>query len=126
MKLYAVTAGEYSDYHIITLQADEKKAKKIAEVLERIDYERGIDVEEFESDDWEDDPRPVWLVRSYNGNILNIDVTEDTKEGTMMLHYAGIKAGERLDKVKAKTLEQARKIVQDRLAEEKARKEGLA
>jgi hypothetical protein len=121
MKLYAVTAGEYSDYHIITLQADEKKAQKIAEVLERIDYDRDIDVEEFESDDWEDDPRPVWLVRSYNGNIHDIDATGSTHEGTKMIRHAGI----RLDMVKAKTSEQARKIVQDRLAEEKARKEGL-
>lgn len=122
MKLYAVTAGEYSDYHIITLQADEKKAQKIAEVLERIDYERGIDVEEFESDDWEDDPRPVWLVESYNGNIYDIRATASTNEHTKMIRNARI----RLDMVKAKTSEQARKIVQDRLAEEKARKEGLA
>ena len=122
MKLYAVTSGAYSDYHIITLQADEKKAQKIAEVLEKINYDRGIDVEEFESDEWEDDPRPVWLVRSFNGNILDIDATGSTHEGTKMIRHAGI----RLDMVKAKTSEQARKIVQDRLAEEKARKEGLA
>lgn len=122
MKLYAVTSGAYSDYHIITLQADEKKAQKIAEVLEKINYDRGIDVEEFESDEWEDDPRPVWLVRSFNGNILDIDATGSTHEGTKMIRNAGI----RLDMVKAKTSEQARKIVQDLLAEEKARKEGLA
>lgn len=124
MKLYAVTAGEYSDYHIITLQADEEKAQKIAEVLKRscFDYEETIDVEEFESDDWEDDPRPVWLVRSYNGNIHDISVTGGTNEHTKIIRHAGI----RLDMVKAKTSEQARKIVQDRLAEEKARKEGLA
>lgn len=122
MKLYAVTAGAYSDYHIITLQADEKKAQKIAEVLEKSNYDRGIDVEEFESDDWEDDPRPVWLVRSYNGNIVDIDATGSTYESTKAILRAGI----RLDRVKAKTSEQARKIVQDRLAEEKARKEGLA
>ena len=30
MKLYAVTKGDYSDYHIITLTASEDAAKKIA------------------------------------------------------------------------------------------------
>ena len=30
-KLYAVTAGEYSDYHIVAITSDKKKAEQIKE-----------------------------------------------------------------------------------------------
>ena len=121
MKLYAVTEGAYSDYHIVTLQADEAKAYKIAAVLSG----NGdvYDVEEFESDDWEEDPRPVWSVYIEKGQVIlnSVSKTESTVEWSKTWPF-----GRTVTYVKAKTAEQAVKILQDRLAEEKARKEGLA
>lgn len=40
-KLYAVTSGEYEDYHIITLTASRRRAEKIAEMYD-------ANVEEYE------------------------------------------------------------------------------
>ena len=121
MKLYAVTAGEYSDYRIVTLQTDREKAERIAEVLS----DRGdvYDVEEFESDDWETDPRPVWSVYIEKGQVItkSVSKTESTVEWSKTWPF-----GRTIVYIKAKTAEQAIKIAQDRLAKEKARKEGLA
>lgn len=121
MKLYAVTEGLYSDYHIVTLQADEAKAYKIAEVLSG---NGGVyDVEEFESDDWEADPRPVWSVSVDSGLVQAMFTSKTESTVEWMKEWP---SGRRIYYVKAKAVEQAVKIIQDRLAEEKARKEGLA
>lgn len=122
MKLYAVTEGAYSDYHIVTLQADREKAERIAEVLSDRGYV--YDVEEFESDDWETDPRPVWSVKVDNmmAQAGHISKTESTVE--WMKEWP---SGLRVYYVKAKTPFAAITIVTDRLAKEKAERilEGL-
>lgn len=46
MKLYAITDGEYSDYRIITLTADEAKAKRLAKML-------NANVEEYEDGEYD-------------------------------------------------------------------------
>ena len=46
MKLYAITDGEYSDYGIITLTADEKKAERLAKML-------NANVEEYEDGEYD-------------------------------------------------------------------------
>ena len=43
-KLYAVTSGEYEDYHIITLTESRRRAEKIAEMYD-------ADVEEYEDNE---------------------------------------------------------------------------
>lgn len=46
MKLYAITDGEYSDYGIITLTADEAKAERLAKML-------NANVEEYEDGEYD-------------------------------------------------------------------------
>lgn len=122
MKLYAVTNGEYSDYHIVTLQADKKKAKRIAAVLSARGDE--YDVEEYESDDWETDPRPVWMVSVY-GDVIKGEaaLTEGTREAWEKGFF--FRKNLRFCKVKARTADEAMKIVADKIAEEKAKEAGL-
>ena len=50
MTIYAVTQGEYSDYHIDSLYLDKNKAILRAAVL-RNDDDEGIYIEEFETED---------------------------------------------------------------------------
>lgn len=46
MKLYAITDGEYSDYGIITLTADEAKAERLAKML-------NANIEEYEDGEYD-------------------------------------------------------------------------
>lgn len=47
-KLYAVTAGTFSDYHIITICTDRDKADRIADWYNRVSRHDQADVEEYE------------------------------------------------------------------------------
>lgn len=59
MKLYAITDGEYSEYEIITLTADEKKAERLAKML-------NANVEEYEDGEYD-------TVLNHEGeNIYNV------------------------------------------------------
>lgn len=59
-KLYAVTSGEYNDYHIITLTKSRKRAEKIAKMYD-------ADVEEYE-DNEELTAKPLtYTVYAYGG-----------------------------------------------------------
>lgn len=48
MKVYVITKGEYSDYHICAVSLDAEKAKNIARIC---GY--GAEIEEYETDTWE-------------------------------------------------------------------------
>lgn len=61
MKLYAVTKGSYSDYHIITLTRSKRRAEKIASLCSD-KYDDAV-VEEYEESNIE--LKPIWLVRFY-------------------------------------------------------------
>lgn len=59
-KLYAVTSGEYTDYHIITLTESRRRAEKIAEMYD-------ANVEEYE-DNEELTAKPLtYTVYAYGG-----------------------------------------------------------
>jgi hypothetical protein len=61
MKIYVVTDGEYSDYHIITATTDQSVAEKIAKKF-------GADIEEYENA--EIMLQPLWFIRfDKNGDV---------------------------------------------------------
>lgn len=61
MKIYVVTDGEYSDYHIITATADLSVAKKVAKKF-------GGEIEEYENA--EVMLQPLWLILfEKNGDV---------------------------------------------------------
>lgn len=47
-KLYAITAGEYSDYHIITLCSDREKAERLVRWYNRHEKFGEAEIEEYE------------------------------------------------------------------------------
>lgn len=59
-KLYAVTSGEYEDYHIITLTESRRRAEKIAEMYD-------ADVEEYEDNEELTAKPPTYTVYAYGG-----------------------------------------------------------
>lgn len=75
MKIYVVTKGDYSDYHIITATTDKAQAKKIADKFSDDWGEAKVEI----YDDAEIYLKTVWLVRfdtKGNVNELRVDNSE--------------------------------------------------
>lgn len=51
MKIYVITKGEYSEYHICGVALDYEHAKEIRELLSRGSYYQAI-IEEYDTDKW--------------------------------------------------------------------------
>lgn len=113
MKVYVITKGEYSDYHICAVTTDEETAKKLAdkysdsyddafiEDFDTDDAEMGltgkklfqckfyldnseISIEEVES--WEGIRSEHFIVKkTYHGDSLYVKVNADTKEEALKI-----------------------------------------
>ena len=125
MKLYAVTKGDYSDYHIITLTASKDAAKKIAK---RFSDEYNVaKVEEYE------DGKIIlgnylYFVRVVGGIVD--DVVESDSEYNLydtFVSYGTMIGGEKMyyTYVLTDSAEKAAKIGKDRIMKFIAKKEGL-
>jgi hypothetical protein len=68
-KLYAVTAGEYSDYHIITICSNKEKAEEICKLYNRGDPYYDASIEEYEDGVRVDLNRPIFKV-TIDGPLL--------------------------------------------------------
>lgn len=124
MKLYAVTKGDYSDYHIITMTASKDAAKKIAK---RFSGTYDAKVEEYEDGDIILG-KELYFVRMVNGNID--DVTEDGSEYNLFdtsVYHGNTWGGEPMyyTHVLTDSAEKAAKIGKDRIMKYIAEKEGL-
>ena len=125
MKRYAVTKGDYSDYHIITLTADKEAAKKIAKM-----FSDGYDVAKVE--EYEDGKiilgKKLYFVRMVDGNVD--DVSEDVSDYylfdvSVYRWHANRGKGLYYTHVLADTAEKAAKIGKDRIMKYIAEKESL-
>ena len=124
MKLYAVTKGDYSDYHIITLTADKEAAKKIAK---RFSGTYDAMVEEYEDGEIILG-KELYFVRMVDGNID--DVTEDGSEYNLFdtsVYHGNTWGGKPIyyTHVLTDSAEKAAKIGKDRIMKYIAEKEGL-
>ena len=78
MKLYAITRGDYSDYHIIALTADKNVAKQLAKRFSNRDgFYGNATIEEYEDGKFILN-KELYYVRMEDGNI--VDVTPDLSE----------------------------------------------
>lgn len=125
MKLYAVTKGDYSDYHIITLTADKEVAKKLAKRFS--DKYTAATVEEYE-DGKIIFGKKLYFVRVVDGNVD--DVSEDSSDyylfDASVFHWH-VNHGKWIyyTYVLTDTAEKAEKIGKDRIMKHIAKKEGL-
>ena len=112
MKIYAITKGEYSDYHICALTVSKEKAAKLRKI-----YSDSFDeayIEEYEDSDSED-IRALFIYRQSNDNVAIWDFNENEKvdiDGNGDIYAI----------VSAKDKEHARKKAQDMIAKYKAEK----
>lgn len=124
MKLYAVTKGDYSDYHIITLTASKDAAKKIAK---RFSGSYDAKVEEYEDGEIILG-KELYFVRMVDGNID--DVAEDDSDYSLFdtsVYHGNTWGGKPMyyTHVLTDTAEKAAKIGKDRIMKYIAEKEGL-
>lgn len=124
MKIYVVTKGSYSDYHIVAATLDKEKAEAIAKRFS--DKWDDCDVEEYE--DCEVDTRPYWNV-TFEGSTSNII---DCKLSDMGEYDIGLLNVFRKNiyresyvTVAADTEKEAIKIAAEKRAEYLAKKEGV-
>lgn len=130
-KFYAVTAGEYSDYHIIAITDNKERADNIAKIYRDDCWNYGTQVEEFvdsgviEDVIWEVSARADGSYRVYDTGFdkENVNVI---KEILPSISNNFGKIGEKYSVcVFAKSKDHAIKIAQDLWAEYKAEKEGI-
>lgn len=126
MKLYAVTKGDYSDYHIITLTADKEAAKRIAKMCSNGEYDKA-EVEEYE-DGKIILGKKLYFVRVVDGNVD--DVAEDHSDCYLFntsVFGGFMNRGNEMyyTHVLADTGEKAAKIGKDRIMKYVAEKENL-
>lgn len=131
MKVYVITKGEYSDYHICSVCLDKEEAERRLKLFSS-DWEDAM-IEEYDTDvanEYEKlgdkivrvDGRKKWIVRVYNGmtNIISSEIDEfDVGSDNMMNTPSCSSYGAWSVRVFAHSEEEAKKIAYDKIAEEK-------
>lgn len=128
---YAITSGYYSDYHIIAITDDRKKAEHFCEVYNETNRE-SADIEEFEEMVIRNRIRFVVVVHT-NGraDYVRVDEYDEYKEhenSVCELPYDKRNPNQTFYEVflSAKDKEHALKAAYDMIAVYKAQKEGIA
>lgn len=131
MKVYVITKGKYSDYHVCGVATDKETAEKLR-VLNTDKWDEA-NVEEFDTDDGVKD-----LEKYVPAFLVHYDVEEDTafadrchrrRDSLRVISeinsYRGICFEEVVEYREGMTPEKAMKIFFDDLAKYRAEKEGL-
>ena len=125
MKIYVLTKGDYSDYHIITATTDYKLAKQIKEKFEKEDsiWSEEVYIEIYENAEFY--MRPCWFLRfDKSGDV--IEATNDTSEYSYKEMRDGLDVqGNYYVNLIADDLESAIKIGAEKRAMFLAEKEGI-
>lgn len=125
MKIYVLTSGEYSDYHIITATTDYELAKQIKEKFERQDsiWSDEVNIEVYENA--EVFMRQCWFLRfDKSGNV--IESSNDCSEYSYTeLRYGLDVKGNYYVNLIADDLESAIKIGAEKRTMFLAEKEGI-
>lgn len=128
MKIYVVTDGDYSDYHICGVCTSHKTANKLKDYVNRNEFS-GARIETYETDAWEDILNVggfYEVVRRDDGSLYahreEYDIEECYKTRN---HVKRSKWRTIYTFVVAKDEDHAKKIASDLFAKYKAEKEGL-
>lgn len=123
MKVYVVTQGEYSAYHIVGVTLDREKAERWIELYnaeERTSY-KDVQIEEYKADEFGNDGLYQWEVSRGWGDE---DVLLDTKGGYDYGEWYNDDDNYRVT-VMARDKDHALKAAYDKIAMIKAEKEGI-
>lgn len=111
MTIYAVTDGEYSDYHIVALTINKERAEHIAKFYDNAEIEEYEDAQQLPEN-------PMWC---YSKLFSSCRVLEPGEERSR----EGIVGAGAAVYVRAEDEAHARKKAQDMLAKYKAKQEGI-
>ena len=133
MKVYLITGGEYSEYHVFAVKLDKEEAEKVCAEQNEISREDSFHVEEYDTEDIKVDSatevKKRYEVMEYYGG-LRIDGPTYVFSDINKLKSHKRKNGDNWISgiatfPKSITDEKAHKIIQDRVAKFKAEKEGI-
>lgn len=129
MKIYVVTDGDYSDYHICGVCTSHKTANELKDYVNRNEF-CGARIETYETDAWEDilNVGGFYDVRRYEDGSLYTHRQEYDIEGCYMKRnrvYRSRNFNTLYTFVVAKDEDHAKKIASDLFAKYMAEKEGL-
>jgi len=126
MKIYVVTEGSYSDYHIVGVSDDMETARKIAEY-------RGAEVETYDTNDFTDD-RLLWVYtwrtwyddygEKQERESLECRMPDEVDREVNKIYQSGDKSRYKVV-VKAKDRDHALKIARDMVAQYRAKEAEL-
>lgn len=127
---YAITSGCYSDYHVIAITDDRKKAEHFCEIYNKTNRE-SADIEEFEEMVVRNRIRFIVVIHTDGREpYIRIDEYSEYKEYENPVREIPYKYGEAKTFfevfLSAKDKEHALKTAYDMIAQYKARKEGIA
>ena len=121
MKIYVITEGEYSDYHIITATTDEEAAKALAKKF-------GADVEEYDDGKKILKMRSLYFIRFDKSgsakiirNVTNVSYFYNEIGVCCGRHGGGVDVT-----IEADSEERAIKVAAEKRAKYLAEKEGIA
>lgn len=134
MKVYIITKGAYSDYHICAVATDKKKAEILKKAFDDKDGWREACIETYETDQFiteiENGFKLYDCVAQDEGDLLvsryefDLDCMTDSDFRVKRFSKGWCAPGYGI-KVWAKDKDHARKIAADKIAEYKARKAGI-
>jgi len=122
-KVYVITKGNYSDYHICAVTLDEKHAEKLVKLYsDRFDE---ADIEEYTLN--EAIERAVYgVVFNADGVCRGVELNDSIcEDGLVETVYTLNEGPLKIYWVEAADEDHAMKIAQDRYARDKAKKEGI-
>ena len=70
MKVYVITAGEYSAYHICAVTANPESAENLR-LLYSDEWNGEAEIEEFDTEELSERPKTYWRVQSYEGRMCS-------------------------------------------------------
>lgn len=130
MKIYVITKGCYSDYHIVGVATDLKMAEKIEQYIDKEhNYYGNARIEEYSTEVWGEivqNNKHLYLVSErLDGGLNAFRSTYDINEGYEMINKITFNNGRMNVYVFAKNEQHAIKIGRDMFAQHKAEKDGL-
>ena len=126
MKVYVVTEGDYSDYHIVGVCTSKESAERIRQ-LASSDYHEA-QIEEYEADSFNIEPTyNYYEVIIFKYGDIHVDTHEYIYDPYIVRDYRNAKCATKYSvNVFARDEEHAKKIAFDCIAKYKAEEEGIA
>lgn len=123
-KVYVITKGAYSDYHICAVTLDKNTAEKLAKKYSEDSWSEAV-IEEYDLEDFSKSERFMYCV-TFGDNGISCSFEEYEHTEKIFYHKNAFTGqGGMTVYVKARDEAQAKKIAQDRRAEYLAKKEGV-